>query len=250
MMKPYLSVIIPCYNEEKNLKRGVLRQVERYLERQAYPSEVIISDDGSTDESEKLVGKFVQYHSRFRLLKNKHAGKPFAVKAGLERARGEIVLFTDMDQSTPIREIEKLLPFFDQGFEVVIGSRGKERKDVPWYRLITTWGFLTIRRVMLLRKIADTQCGFKAFKRAAIKKTFPHLAIFKKAKEVRGWRVSAYDVELLFVAQKLGFRIKEVMVDWQDRDISVSKKRNFIKESWEMLKEILRVRINDILGRY
>lgn len=249
-MKPYLSVIIPCYNEESNLKRSVLNEVENYLKRQGYSSEVIVSDDGSSDRSRELAENFVKYHSRFKLLKNKHAGKPFAVKAGLKRARGEIVLFTDMDQSTSIKEIEKLLPFFDQDFEVVIGSRGKERKDVPWYRLITTWGFRTIRRAILFRNIMDTQCGFKAFKRAAIKKIFSKLAIFKRAGEARGWRVSAYDVELLFVAKKLGFRIKEVMVDWQDRDVSVSKKRNFIKESKEMFKEILRVRINDLLGRY
>lgn len=249
-MKPYLSVIIPCYNEESNLKRNVLNEVENYLKRQGYSSEVIVSDDGSSDKSRELAEKFVKYHPRFELLKNRHAGKPFAVKAGLKRARGEIVLFTDMDQSTPIKEIEKLIPFFKQNYEVVIGSRGKRRRDAPWYRQIIAWGFRTIRRLMLLRDIVDTQCGFKAFKKSAIKKIFSKLAIFKKSKKAKGWRVSAYDVELLFVAKKLGFRIKEVEVNWQDRDVSVSKKRNFIKESKEMFKEILRVRINDLLGRY
>lgn len=243
-------MIIPCYNEEKNLRRGVLRQVEKYLKRQDYPSEVIVADDGSTDESVKLLEKFAQNHSRFRLLKNEHAGKPFAIKAGVKKARGEIILFADMDQSTPMEEIEKLLPFFDQDIEVVIGSRGKRREGFSLFRQVASGIFRLIRRILLLREIVDTQCGFKAFKREAIKKIFSKLAIFRKGRETKGWRVSAYDVEVLFVAKKLGFRIKEVAVNWQDRDVSASKKRNFIKESKEMFKEVLRVRVNDFLGRY
>jgi dolichyl-phosphate beta-glucosyltransferase len=110
-MKPKISVIIPCYNEKENLKRGVLDQVEKYLRKQDYPSEVIISDDESTDESIKFVDKFKKYHPRFKLLKNKHGGKPFALRSGYRKSKGEIILFTDMDQSTPINQLDKLLPF-------------------------------------------------------------------------------------------------------------------------------------------
>ena len=246
-----LSVIIPCYNEEANLKRGVLDEVWSYLKKQKYPWEVIISDDGSSDNSLKIAAEFVKKHREFRVLKNKHGGKPWAVWKGIEAAQGEIVLFADMDQSTPIKEVEKLLPWFDKGFDVVIGSRGKTRKDAPWLRKIMALSFLTGRRLLLLRGIVDTQCGFKALRREAALKIFPKLQFFQElGKVVKGWRVSAFDVELLFIAQKQGYKIKEVEVDWQDRDVSRGKQKNFIKESREMAKEILRVKINDLLGKY
>ncbi|GAG40001.1 unnamed protein product, partial [marine sediment metagenome] len=144
-MKPKVSVVIPCYNEEENLKRGVLDQVEKYLKKQDYPSEVIISDDESTDGSIKFVEKFKKYNPRFKLLKNKHGGKPFALRSGLKKARGEVVLFTDMDQSAPITEIEKLLPWFEKDYDVVFGSRGLERKNFPFYRKIASIVFRYVR---------------------------------------------------------------------------------------------------------
>jgi len=250
MNKPFLTVIIPCYNEERNLKRGVLEEIDHYLKKQDYASEVIVSDDGSTDASLKIVDKYVKYHSRFKLLKNKHAGKPFAIKSGLAKAKGEIVLFTDMDQSAPISEIEKLLTWFDKGFDLVIGSRGKGRKRFPWYRKIISWGFRFFRRTLLLRDIIDTQCGFKAFQRKAGRAIFRKMQIFKQSGEAKGWRVGAWDVEMLFVAEKLGYRIKEIIVDWEDRDVAAGKQRNFIRESKEMLLEILRVKINNWRGKY
>ncbi len=249
-MKPYLSVIIPCYNEEKNLKQGVLEEIENYLKKQNYASEVIVSDDGSTDKSLKIVEKHVKYHPRFKLLKNKHAGKPFAIKSGLEKAKGEIILFADMDLSTPISEIDKLLPYFDEKYDVVFGSRGTVRKQAPLVRKIMAKIFLYSRRLIILPEVVDTQCGFKAFKKNAVKKIFSKLAIFKDGKKAHGWRVSAYDVEVLFVAKKLGFRVKEVVVNWRDMDISIGKQRNFVRESKEMLLEILRVKINDWKGKY
>lgn len=249
-MKPYLSVIIPMFNEERNLKRGVLEEMDHYLKKQDYPSEVIVSDDGSTDKSLKIVEKYVKYHSRFKLLKNKHAGKPFAIKSGLMKTKGEIVLFTDMDQSAPISEVEKLLPWFNKGFDLVIGSRGKERKRFPWYRRILSWGFRFFRRMLLLRGIIDTQCGFKAFQRKAGRAIFRKMQIFKQTGEAKGWRVGAWDVEMLFVAGKLGYKIKEVPVAWEDRDVAGGKRKNFIKESKEMLLEILRVKVNDWRGKY
>lgn len=248
--KSYLSVVIPCYNEEKNLKRGILQEIEDFLARQSYTSEVIISDDGSTDESLKLAQSFSKAHPRFRVLENMHAGKPFAVKSGVLSAQGEIILFTDMDQSTPMSQLDKLLPHFQQGFQVVVGSRGKERKDFPWYRQLLSWGFRLVRRMALLSNIIDTQCGFKAFTSKAGEKIFAGMQIFKEATQTKGWKVGAWDVELLFVADKLGFKIKEVPVLWQDRDIAEGKKKDFLKESREMLTEIARVKLNDWRGKY
>jgi len=247
-MKPFLSVVIPCYNEEKNLREGVLRQVEKYLRRQSYSSEVLVVDDGSTDRSRVLIEKFVKFHPRFKLLKTKHAGKPYAVKAGVMKAAGKIILFTDLDQSTPLKEIEKLLPFFEKNFDLVIGSRGAVRKKAPWYRKLMAGGFLLIRRLILLRKIVDTQCGFKAFKRKVARDLFRSLQIYgPQKKEIKGGRVTAFDVELLFLAEKKGYRIAEVPVEWSFKE---TKKINYLKESWLMAKEILRVKLNDWRGKY
>jgi len=246
----FLSVVMPCYNEEENLKRGVLNEVEEYLSKQPYQSEIIISDDGSTDGSLAFVKDFIKEHHTFKLLENKHAGKSYAIRLGVKKAQGEVILFTDMDQSAPIKEIAKLLPFFKEGNDVVIGSRGIERKDFPWYRKVMSWGFRMIRGWFLLRGIQDTQCGFKAFKNQIAKDLFNQLLIFKESKEVKGWKVGAFDVELLFIAQKRNYKIAEVVVAWDDKDEAIGKQKNFLKESKEMLKEIVRVKINDIKGKY
>ena len=127
--KPQVSIVIPNYNEEQNIKRGVLGQVASYLSKAKFTYEVIISDDGSSDSSLDLALAFARKHPHFRVLKNPHGGKAAAVYAGIKAAQGEVVLFTDMDQSTPLKEIEKLLPWYDRGYQVVFGSRGKARKN-------------------------------------------------------------------------------------------------------------------------
>lgn len=247
--KPTLSIIIPCYNESENLNRGVLKEVYDYLKSQSFSWEVIISDDDSTDNSCEQIENFITSKENFFCIRNKHGGKPFAVKNGIEKAKGEWVLLTDMDQATPINQLGKLIPFFDN-FDVVIGSRGMTRKNFPLYRKLASITFLSIRRLLLLHNIKDTQCGFKAFKRDVALDLFPRLEVFKTIMKSSGWRVSAYDVELLFLAEKFGYKIAEVPVEWEDRDISQGKERSFVKESKEMFLEILRVRINDLFSRY
>lgn len=248
--KIFLSVVIPCYNEKDNLKTGVLDQVENYLQKQPYLSEVIISDDGSTDGSLKFLKNFLKTHSRFKLLENRHTGKPFALRAGIKEAKGEIVLFTDMDQSTPINQVEKLLPYFKKRFAVVIGSRGQKRAGFSLFRRLASNIFRLVRQSLLLKNIVDTQCGFKAFKNRVAKDLFARLLIFKERKKTKGWRVGAFDVELLFVAKKRNYKIVEIPVNWQDKDVAREKQRKFFRESKEMLREILRVKLNDLKGCY
>ena len=249
-MNPYLSVIVPMFNEIENLKRGVLDEINAYLLKQDYSWEVLISDDESTDGSVAYVESFIAKNPSFKILKNKHGGKPFAVRAGIEQASGEIVLFTDMDQSTPLDQIEKFFPYFGKGYRVVIGSRGQKRSGFSIFRQIASGVFRLVRQILLLPGITDTQCGFKAFENKIAKECFSALQIFNIRKETKGWRVGAFDVELLFIAQKRGYKIAEVPVDWEDRDVAKGKQRKFIKESKEMLKEILRVKINDLKGFY
>ena len=252
MKNKQISIIIPCYNEEKNLKNGVLDDVYNFLSKQDYKWEVLICNDASTDNSLKITKEYEKKYKNFRVLDLPHGGKPGAVWGGIKEAKYEIVLFTDMDQSTPISELNKLLPYFNQGFDVVIGSRGALREGNTFIRKLMATVFLNFRRLMLLPQIIDTQCGFKTIRTDLAKKIFPKLGYFQE-KSQSGWRVSAFDVELLFMAQSWGHKIKEVKVKWQDEDLSDTKGNKFErfkKESITMAKEIFRIKSNEIKGIY
>lgn len=255
MSNPFLSVVIPSYNETENLRRGVLDEVNSYLQKQKFAWEVIISDDGSSDsDSKKLAKDFADNHKGFVFLANEHAGKPFAVWSGILKSKGEIILFTDMDQSTPISQLDVLLPYFEKGYDVVIGSRGLERKNFSLSRRLASAIFREFRRAILLRDIIDTQAGFKAFKSNVAKEVFPLLQVIKMgAGSVVGWNVTSFDVELLVAAFRRGYKIAEVPIEWEDRDVALGKKREgskFVSESLRMLKEIFRVKKNDLNGLY
>lgn len=249
-MKIKLSVVLSNYNEKENLERGVLQQMRNYLSKVDYGWEVIINDDGSTDGGDKIIESFVKKNSGFKMIRGAHGGKAAGIWNGIKVAKGEIVLFTDMDQSTPLKEVEKLLPSFDKGYDVVYGSRGKMRNNFPWYRQLTSWGFRVFRGMFLLKDVIDTQCGFKAMRLSLAKKIFPRLSVITKKSNAKGWKVSAYDVEMLFLAEKLGYKLKEVDVIWKNEDTSTGKQKNFLNESLDMLKQILRVKLNDLEGKY
>ena len=250
-----LSVIIPCYNELKNLQAGVLDEVQNFMLQQDFRWEVIVSNDESTDGSRDFISAYVADKSNWSLVDIAHGGKPAAVWAGIKAARGDIILFTDMDQSTPIDELAKLLPWYDEGYDVVIGSRGTSREGTSFLRQLGSVTFLSLRRLILLRNIRDTQCGFKSCRRQVAIDTFPKLQFFKEQDNPTGWKVSAYDVELLFVAQQSGYRTKDVEVQWRNRDLSDTKSpegsmKRYIRESLEMAREVARVKLNQIKGVY
>ncbi len=247
-----ISIVIPCFNEENNLKRGVLDQVSSYLKTQKYKWEVLVVDDESTDNSKKRVQDYVKKHPNFKLVAIKHGGKPAAVWAGIQAAKYNTILFTDMDQSTPLKELEKLTPSLGEGYQVVLGSRGESRDGNSLLRKLMAWGFRSFRKAIILSHIEDTQCGFKVFETKVAKRLFPKLGFFSVT-NTGGWTVSSFDVELIFMAQKCGYKIKEVVVDWRNEDTSTTKGDNyarFKKESIQMLKEIFRVKRNDLLGKY
>jgi len=251
---PYISVIIPSYNEAENIQRGVLKDVYKFLSKKKFTWEVIISDDGSSDASYLLAKKEVRKLKGFSVLENNHEGKPSALWYGIQKSRGVYVLFTDMDQSTPIDQLEKLLPKVDEGFDVVIGSRGMSRKNFPLYRRLGAAVFISIRKSLMLSDIDDTQCGFKLFDRRVLMKTFPKLEFFETlGKKVKGWKVTSFDVELLHIIKKLGYKVAEVRVKWEGTDKSTAKGnalQRYLKESYEMFLQILRVKLNDIKGLY
>lgn len=249
MKNIFLSIVIPCYNEEKNIRIGALDKVANYLLDQKYTWEVIIVDDGSTDESVKLVQGFLQKHPGFHLLKNPHQGKAATVITGMLVAAGQYVLFSDLDQATPISEMEKILPGFAQGFDVVIGSRSGKREGAPLLRLMMARGFMVLRSLILgLSGLSDTQCGFKAFKKEVAQELFSRLKLYGQKKPVGGSMVSAgFDIETLFLAKKLGFKIKEVPVEWHYVE---TRRVNPLKDSWYGFWDLIKIRVNSWRSLY
>lgn len=249
MTNPYISVVIPSYNEETNIRLGSLDKVSRYLEKQSYAWEVLLVDDGSTDKSPELLDRFAQVNRGFKVLHNPHRGKAGTVISGMLKAKGSIILFSDLDQATPISELEHILPWFDQGYDVVIGSRNRRREGAPLSRVIMARGFMILRTIILgLNGITDTQCGFKAFKKQAAKSIFTKLELYSEHREVRGPMVTAgFDVEALFIAKRMGYRIKEVPVEWHYVE---TRRVSPIKDSLQALVDMLRILVNAWNGRY
>lgn len=231
---PYLSVVIPAYNEEKRLPK-TLESVIRYLENKSYLWEVAIVNDGSTDNTSQVVLDAGIQDQRIRLLEyRENRGKGFAVRYGMTHTAGALRLFMDADNSTSIDHIEQLLPLFKKGFDVVIGSR-----DVPgstitihqpkWKEICGRLGNLWIQ-MWLLPGMKDTQAGFKIFTAAAAEAVFSRITIDR-------W---GFDIEALSVARKLGYAIAERPIRWRnDPDSRVPTGAYF-----DVLKEVLRVRVN------
>lgn len=250
MKQPYLSVVIPCFEEMANLQKGVLDKVKNFLNRKKYLYEVIIVDDGSRDGSIDFINDFIKLNPDFKLLKNSHTGKAGAVTSGILKSWGEFVMFTDMDQATPIEEIDKLLPFFKKGYDAVIGSRKNERKGSPLIRRIISRSNIILRKAIVgVSDISDTQCGFKVFKKDIAQKLFLKLNdLHKGFKSIHGSSVSSgFDVEILYIAEKMGYKIKEVPIRW----LYVETRRvNPVKDSIDGVIELLKIKRNAISGKY
>ncbi|MBI2329850.1 glycosyltransferase [Candidatus Daviesbacteria bacterium] len=242
-----LSVVIPSYNEERNLKKGVLEEVGEFMEKQGFEFELIIVDDGSTDQSVELIKKIIAKKKNFRLIQNSHGGKANTVMTGMLKALGEIVLFIDMDQATPINQIEKFMPKFADDFDIVIGSR-KGRKGAPFIRKLAAWGFSFLRVIILGLPFKDTQTGFKAFSQKVIQKIIPKIKHEWGVVHFKGGAVNAgFDVELLYLAKKYGFKIAEVPVEWNYVD---TERVQVVKDALAAIYDMLRIRWNDVMGKY
>ncbi len=247
--KPFLSVVIPAYNEEINLKRGVLDSVYEYLKDKKFTWEVIISNDASKDNTSLIVEKYTKKYPNFRLINQPiNLGKGGNVIAGISSAEGQYVLFTDMDQSTPIDQFDKFMPYFEKGYDIVIGSRaGRPGQSIV--RKIMAYGWVTLRTLILRLPYKDTQCGFKAFKSEAIKSVMPKMKVFgKKSKSGKGSVTAGFDLEILYIARKLKLKVAEVPVEWYE--YGERKEVNPIKDSWEGLRDLIKVRLNALRGKY
>lgn len=246
-MEKLISIVIPAYNEEKNLASGSINKVWSYLEKEDFNYEVILVDDGSKDKTVQIINEQIKDKPKFRLIENPHAGKAVTVMTGLLEAKGERVFFTDTDLSTPIDELTKLLPKFDEGFDVVIGSR-TGRKGAPLVRKITAWGFSVLRNVILGLPFKDTQCGCKGFTHEAVTKIFPEMLGRWKNYKVSGGAVNAgFDIEMLFIAKQKKFKITEVPVVWHYVD---SERVQVFSDAIQAIGDMIRIRVNGWKGSY
>lgn len=247
---PYLSIVIPAYNEERRLP-DTLQQVLQYLDQQPYPAEVLVADDGSTDRTAAVAAAIAQERSNVRVLRLDHRGKGYAVRAGALAALGAHVLLCDADLATPIEEWEKLERFLANGYDVAIGSReglGAQRIGEPWFRHVMGRVFNRVVQLVAVGGIEDTQCGFKGFTRRAARDLFGRVQLYgENARTVRGAAVTAFDVEVLFLARRRGYRIREVPVIWRYGE---ETKVNPLRDSYRNFRDVLKVRWNALRGRY
>jgi len=230
-----LSIVIPVYNEEQRLHASLSKVVDYVREKGiSDKSEIIVVNDGSQDNTVSVINQFKEDYDFIKLVDYKdNKGKGYAVKKGVLSAKGKYILFMDADLSTPLEEINKVIGFLDKKYDISIGSRGLKDSEIvirqPIYRQTMGKIFNLIVRLLLIKNIRDTQCGFKCFKQEIAREIFNQTKINR----------FSFDVEILYIAQRKGYRIKEVPVKWYN---SPDSKVGIIKDSSKMLFEILKIR--------
>jgi dolichyl-phosphate beta-glucosyltransferase len=238
-----LSVIVPAYNEAKNLLVNITK-FYHYLKDQNYDFEIIIVNDGSTDKTGDLAELLCSRLINLKLIEHKiNMGKGAAIRTGLLAATGDYRLFIDADNATSIEHIEKLWPLFDQSYEIVIGTRNKSdatgayqaRPQKLWKRILGILGNIVIR-ILAVHNIKDTQCGFKAFTKKAVNEIIPKTKINR-------W---AIDVEILLIADRLNYKIGKIPVVW----LNCQNSRVKLKDYFLFIKDLLLIKFGLLTGKY
>ncbi len=240
MTAPFLSLVIPAYNEAKRFQK-TLPILRDYLASQNYSWELVIVDDGSVDETAITPGKFFN-EEEYRIVRlSSNRGKGYAVRTGVAEARGKRVLISDADLSTPLKEMNKLFDALEDGADIAIGSRSLADSNVVvrqrWYRQGMGRFFNKMVQTLTVKGLIDTQCGFKCFDLEKFQSIFPLMTIDR----------FSFDVELLFIAQKKGMTIKEIPVEWHH--VEASRVRIWIDPVY-MFLGLLKIRLNDWRGLY
>lgn len=237
--QPFVSIIIPAYNEEARLPDS-LSLIAAFAQRQPYPVEVVVVDNNSSDRTRAVVEEFAAEAPYVRPLFEGTQGKGAAVRTGMLAARGAYRFICDADLSMPIEEITRFLPPSLTDFDVAIGSReapGAVRYDEPWHRHVMGRVFNTIVRLFAVHGFQDTQAGFKMFRAEVAEVLFP-------LQMLNGW---SFDVEVLFLAQKRGYRIVEIPIHWYYK---ANTRIHPLRDSIDMFMDVLRIRWNALRGRY
>jgi dolichyl-phosphate beta-glucosyltransferase len=237
--RPLLTIIIPAYNEERRLPQ-TLPRVLAFAAAQDYGVEVLVVDNASTDRTADIVRAAAADHPILSLLFQPVPGKGAAVRKGVPSARGKYVFLCDADLAMPVEEVTKFLPPRLSDYDVAIASReapGAVRYNEPWYRHMMGRAFNLLVRLLAVPGIQDTQCGFKCFRRQIALDLFA-------AQKIDGW---AFDVEILHIARQRGYRIVEVPVNWY---YGTNSRVSPLRDSWNMLREVLQIRRNSLAGLY
>lgn len=238
---PHVSFVIPAFNEEGILQE-TLETAHRFFSSRPYTYELLPIDDGSGDSTYEIASRFAETVTECRPIRNdENRGKGYTVRRGIEEARGDLVIFSDADLSTPVEESEKLLEQLNHGYDLVIGSRDLPGSDVrirqPWYRETMGKIFNRIVRILVVGGFQDTQCGFKGFRREKILPVVRQLRI----------NTFSFDVEILFVAKQLGLRIREEPVIWVNNP---DTRVNALTDSIRMFIDLFKIRYYHLRGCY
>lgn len=241
MARPRLSIVIPAYNESARIE-AALSSVLGCVASRHWDAEILVVDDGSTDNTSAIIQQWMATHPNLHLIQNPgNRGKGYSVRNGLLQSTGDIVMFTDADLSAPIEEAERLIEALDAGADVAIGSRwlDKQKQTVhqPLYRRFFGRCFNWVTRKVMGLPFKDTQCGFKAFRREAAQTIF-------RLQTIERW---GFDPEILFIARKLKYTIVEVPVTWGHDERS---RISYLKDGLKMLEEMGQIRTNSVRGRY
>jgi dolichyl-phosphate beta-glucosyltransferase len=235
------SFVIPAYNEGVRL-RPTLHALIRQIHEQNWDAEILVVNDGSTDDTAQIVREYGKLHPQVLLVENPgNRGKGFSVRNGMLHARGDICLFSDADLSSPISEAQKLFDAITQGADIAIGSRWLraelQTERQPLYRQLFGRIYNLLLRIVLGLRFADTQCGFKAFRRDAAQRIFP-------LQRIERW---GFDPEILFLARRAGLRVEEVPVLWAH---SEGTRLHPFRDGLRMFLEAVRIRWFSITGEY
>jgi glycosyltransferase involved in cell wall biosynthesis len=238
-MRPFLSIVIPAYNEEKRLP-AALSIIATFLEKQPYQAEVIVVENGSSDRTFDIGQIYAQHYPNFRVIHSEERGKGLAVRRGMLEAAGQYCFMCDADLSMPIEEVNRFLPPRLDCCDIAIASReapGAVRYNEPAYRHFVGRGFNTLIRLLALPGLQDTQCGFKCFRGDIVQELFLRQTL-------TGW---SFDVEVLFIARKRGYKILEIPIQWY---FNKNSKVRVIQDSIRMGLDLITIRLNSIRGVY
>lgn len=245
------SIVISAYNEEARITK-TLTQTLSFMNSFAPSFEIIVVDDGSKDKTAEVTQEYIKDHPEIKLIRNVHKGKANGIRTGILASTGKLVLMMDADLATPLEELKRLSTWIlDNDFDIAIASRegiGATRQNEPFYRHLMGRVFNRLVKIVLGLEFEDTQCGFKLFKGDVARKIFSHLIVYgDNLPEIDKPFFGAFDVEVLYCAKQMGYKIKEVPVKW---NYVPTTRLNALSNSYKMARDVLKIKFLGMRGAY